>query len=69
MSRSIATLMLLCVIATGCMTRTEKVPMCPISPTLTIEPTESGYHVSREDMRELLHYVTDLEFTAGCERP
>ncbi len=68
MSRSIATLMLFCVIAAGCMARAEKVPMCPISPTLTIEPTESGYHVSREDVRDLLHYITDLEYAADCRQ-
>ena len=66
MSRSIVTLMLLCVIAAGCMTRTEKVPMCPISPKLSIETTTDGYAVSREDMRDLLHYVTDLEYAADC---
>lgn len=43
--------------------------MCPISPRLMIKPTETGYQLSREDMRDLLHYVTDLELTAGCERP
>ncbi|MFT6552981.1 MAG: hypothetical protein ACJAZ5_000135 [Alloalcanivorax venustensis] len=55
-------------ISAGCMTRTEKVPMCPISPKLSIETTTDGYAVSREDMRDLLHYVTDLEYAADCRR-
>ena len=67
MTRSMMILMLLCVTATGCVTRVETVPMCPISPTLSIEPTDNGYTVTRTDMQALLHYVTDLEIAAGCE--
>ena len=42
--------------------------MCPISPRLTITKTDNGYAVTNDDMRDLLHYITDLEYAADCRQ-
>jgi len=71
-------LMVSCVTFAGCGTlkgllpseKTEppSITQCPVRPELYATKTEDGafYILDRRDVQALLHYVVELEYSAGC---
>lgn len=72
-SRLMLILTALCMTSTGCSlirpaepTEPRGITTCPVRPKLSIVSDNGVYLVSPSDMKEVLHYVTDLEYAAGC---
>ena len=74
-SRLMMILMLSCVTLAGCslIPRSEQtdrpsITQCPVRPELYATKTEDGqfYIMDQRDIRALLHYVVEIEYSAGC---
>lgn len=73
-SRLMTILMLSCVTLAGCslMPRSDQtappsITQCPVRPALYVTRIGDGtFMVEESDMRDLLHYVVELEYSAGC---
>lgn len=73
-SRLMTILMLSCATLAGCsliqrndQTAPPSITQCPVRPALyATRISDTAYMVEESDMRALLHYVVELEYSAGC---